>query len=119
MRADRGRLAQVVLNLVSNAVKFTPRGGRVAVECVGRADGSHDPNLVFIRVADTGIGIPHDKLDAVFEPFVQVDNSAGRLGGVGLGLTISRDFARGMGGDLRVRSTPGAGTAFTLTLLRA
>ena len=75
---------------------------------------------MFLRVADTGVGIPHEKLESVFEPFVQVDTSlTGRVAGAGLGLAISRDLARGMGGDIRVRSTVGRGTAFTLSLRRA
>jgi len=120
VQADRDKLTQVVINLLSNAVKFTPSGGRVTIECVVRGDGSNDPNTVFLRVADTGIGIPAEKMDSVFEPFVQVDASpAGRASGAGLGLAISRDLARGMGGDLRVRSTVNVGTTFTVTLPRA
>jgi signal transduction histidine kinase len=117
VRADGDKLAQILLNLLSNATKFTPDGGRVTLECVARADGTGDPDIVYIRVADTGVGIPREKLGAVFEPFVQVDTSlTGRVAGAGLGLAISRDLARGMGGDIRVRSTVGRGTAFTLTL---
>jgi signal transduction histidine kinase len=119
VRADGDKVAQILLNLLSNAVKFTGKGGRVTLDCAGRADGSEDPGVVFLRVADTGVGIPHEKLDAVFEPFVQVDTSlTGRVAGAGLGLAISRDLARGMGGDLRARSTVGTGTAFTLSLPR-
>ena len=115
--ADREKLVQVLLNLVSNAVKFTPNGGTVTVECADRADGTGDPAFVFLRVRDTGVGIPRDKLDQIFEPFVQVDTStAGRAAGAGLGLAISRDLARGMGGDLRARSTPGVGSTLTLQL---
>jgi signal transduction histidine kinase len=120
VRADADKMAQILLNLLSNAMKFTRDGGRVSLECIGRADGSEDPGVVFLRVADTGVGIPQEKLDAVFEPFVQVDTSlTGRVAGAGLGLAISRDLARGMGGDIRVRSTVGEGTAFTLSLPRA
>jgi len=120
VRADRDKLVQVLLNLLSNALKFTPAGGRVTVECTARGDGSGDPATVFLRVTDTGAGIPRDKFDAVFEPFVQVDATpAGRVAGAGLGLAISRDLARGMGGDLRVRSTVGVGTTFTVALPRA
>ena len=120
VRADREKLVQVLLNLLSNAVKFTPAGGRVALSCVHRADDTDDPTTVFLQVADTGVGIPRDKFDAVFEPFVQVDASpAGRVAGAGLGLAISRDLARGMGGDLRVRSDVGVGTTFTVALPRA
>ena len=118
--ADRDKLIQVLLNLLSNAVKFTPSGGKVRVECAERSDGSGDPDTVFLRVSDTGVGIPRDKLVEIFDPFIQVDMSAtGRKGGTGLGLAISRDLTRGMGGDLRVRSTVGGGTTFTVALPRA
>jgi PAS domain S-box-containing protein len=116
-RADREKVQQIVINLLGNAVKFTPPGGRVTVDAASRADR---PGVVYLRVSDTGIGIPHEKQAAVFEPFVQVDMSRTRRSeGTGLGLTISRDLARGMGGDLRVRSEPGRGSTFTLTLPRA
>lgn len=118
--ADRDKLIQVLLNLLSNAVKFTPSGGEVRVECPERSDGSGDPDTVYLRVFDTGVGIPREKLAEIFEPFIQVDMSAtGRKGGTGLGLAISRDLTRGMGGDLRVRSTVGGGTTFTIALPRA
>jgi signal transduction histidine kinase len=118
--ADRDKLVQVLLNLVSNAVKFTPAGGRVTLDCAERADGSGPSEMVFLRVTDSGVGIPHAKLSAVFEPFVQVDSTlAGRSGGAGLGLAISRDLARGMGGDVRVRSELGAGASFTIALPRS
>jgi signal transduction histidine kinase len=120
VQADRDKLTQVIINLLSNAVKFTPSGGRVTIECVARRDGSSDPETIFLRVADTGIGIPSEKMDTVFEPFVQVDASpAGRASGAGLGLAISRELARGMGGDLRVRSKVNVGTTFTVALPRA
>jgi PAS domain S-box-containing protein len=116
-RADREKVQQIVINLLSNAIKFTPPGGRVSVDAAGRAER---PDVVYLRVADTGIGIPPEKQAAVFEPFVQVDMSRTRRSeGTGLGLAISRDLARGMGGDLRVRSEEGRGSTFTLTLPRA
>jgi signal transduction histidine kinase len=118
--ADRDRLAQVLLNLLSNASKFTGAGGRVTVELApARADGDGD-GTVHLRVRDTGVGIPADKLDMIFEPFVQVRSiySPG-AGGTGLGLAISRDLARGMGGDLQVASAPGEGSTFTVVLRRA
>jgi len=119
VRADREKLVQVLLNLVGNAVKFTPSGGVVTVECAARADDDGDLRVAYLRVRDTGIGIPRDRLESVFEPFVQVDTTpAGRAAGMGLGLAISRDLARGMGGDLRARSTPGGGSTFTVTLPR-
>jgi PAS domain S-box-containing protein len=117
--ADREKLAQVLLNLLSNAVKFTPAGGRVTIELTDRADGSAPADRVFLRVADTGVGIPRDKLEAVFEPFVQVRGAyTPGPGGTGLGLAISRDLARGMGGDLRARSAEGRGSTFTIALQR-
>ena len=111
-RADREKVQQIVINLLSNALKFTPAGGRVRVEA--RRGG---PGTVSLSVADTGIGIAADKQASVFDPFVQVDMSRTRRSeGSGLGLAISRDLARGMGGDLRVESAPGVGSTFTLTL---
>jgi signal transduction histidine kinase len=117
--ADREKLGQIFLNLLSNAIKFTPSGGHVVVSFATREDGSGPTEMAFFQVADTGIGIPHEKLDAIFEPFVQVRTSYARaIGGTGLGLAISRDLARGMGGDLRVRSDEGRGSTFTVTLRR-
>jgi PAS domain S-box-containing protein len=111
--ADRERLEQVVLNLLTNAVKFTDRGGGVVLEWEA-TDGD-----VAIRVRDTGRGIPRDRLDVIFEPFVQVDPTLTRASeGTGLGLAISRDLARAMGGDLTVQSEEGRGSTFTLTLPR-
>jgi signal transduction histidine kinase len=111
VRADGERARQIVLNLLTNAAKFTPSGGSVEVAC--EADGA----AVRIHVRDTGVGIPPDKLEAVFEPFVQVDSGLTRpQDGVGLGLAISRELARAMGGDLTAESTPGRGSVFTLTL---
>lgn len=100
-----------MLNLLSNAVKFTPPRGQIDVRCE-QVDGR-----VFIRVHDTGIGIAADRLDSVFEPFVQVHRTLTEpTGGVGLGLAISRDLARAMGGDLHAESTVGTGSTFTLDL---
>lgn len=116
--ADREKLRQVVLNLLSNAVKFTRPGGSILVETAERADGTQPGDRVFLRVCDSGIGIPEDKLEAVFEPFVQVRSSDGvPREGTGLGLAISRDLIRGMGGELRARSGP-AGSRFTVELRR-
>jgi len=108
---DRAKVEQIVLNLLSNAVKFTPPGGRISVSTF-RADG-----LSGIRVADTGMGIPGEKLESIFEPFVQVGRSlVSPHEGAGLGLAISRDLARAMKGDLVVSSTLGVGSTFDLTL---
>jgi PAS domain S-box-containing protein len=110
-RADREKLQQILLNLLTNAIKFTEPGGEVRVECVGRGD------RVEIAVRDTGIGIATEKLAQVFEPFVQVDQRLTRQNeGVGLGLAISRDLARGMDGDLTAESDLGVGSTFVLTL---
>jgi signal transduction histidine kinase len=111
VRADRDKLRQILLNLVSNAVKFTPAGGHITVEC--RASGRN----ATITVRDTGIGIPADKVDAVFEPFVQVGTQLNREG-TGLGLSISRELARAMQGDLSATSILGTGSAFTVTVPR-
>jgi signal transduction histidine kinase len=113
-RADDEKLRQVLVNLLSNAVKFTDPGG--CVELAAEADGE----VVRVHVRDTGLGIPTDKLKAIFEPFVQVRSDLTRTAeGTGLGLAISRDLARGMGGDLTVESALGKGSTFTLTLPRA
>jgi len=113
VRADREKVRQIVVNLVSNACKFTPRGGSIDVECVSRE------RSVELRVRDSGPGIPTHKLEAIFEPFVQLENPLTRsTAGTGLGLAISRELARAMGGDLRASSTLGAGSMFTLTLPR-
>jgi signal transduction histidine kinase len=112
--ADREKLQQIVLNLLANATKFTPAGGSVELDC----DASGD--RVQVRVRDTGIGIAADQQEAIFQPFVQVDTGlVRRYEGVGLGLSISREFAREMGGDLTVSSAPGRGSTFILTLPRA
>jgi signal transduction histidine kinase len=111
VRADSGRFEQILLNLLSNAIRFTPAGGRVTVS-VAERDG-----LAEIVVADTGIGVPPGKLEAIFEPFYQVQSGLTRtVGGTGLGLTISRALARAMGGDLTASSDGQNGATFTLTL---
>jgi len=129
VRADREKLQQILLNLLGNAVKFTDsrgRGsGRIEVTCTitdaanGRSGASPAAGgrRVHLHVRDTGVGITPEKLASVFEPFVQVDQRLTRPHeGVGLGLAISRDLARGMGGDLTAESVVGAGSTFTLTL---
>ena len=111
--ADKDRVEQILINLVSNAAKFTPEGGRVALDC------GEDESRVHFHVTDTGVGIPVDKLRAIFEPFVQVRTGFTRPhDGVGLGLAISRDLARKMHGDLEVASSEGQGSRFTVTLPR-
>jgi signal transduction histidine kinase len=116
-RADREKTQQILLNLLSNAIKFTPASGRITVEvspCPER------PRMAAISVRDTGPGIPPTKLEQIFEPFVQLGGRSASSGaGLGLGLAISRDLARGMGGDLAAVSTVGEGATFTLLLARA
>ena len=113
VRGDSEKVQQIILNLLTNAIKFTNDGGRIEITCDTR------PDTVGINVIDTGRGIPSDKLGSIFDPFVQVDSRLTRTQeGVGLGLAISRDLARGMGGDLTVTSTPGDGSTFTLRLPR-
>ncbi len=120
---DEDRVRQVLVNLLSNALKFTPAGGKVTVECGVTDRPGVDARLhgsrtwVFLRVTDTGIGIPAAQLPAIFDPFVQVSSGHTRTqGGSGLGLTISRRLARLMRGDITVRSSEGQGSAFTLWL---
>ncbi|MEO7086918.1 MAG: ATP-binding protein [Gemmatimonadaceae bacterium] len=113
--ADREKLEQVLLNLLSNAAKFTDDGGNVDV--VVSKTCADSKRRVQISVSDTGIGIPNDKLGAIFEPFVQVGRTTkSNHEGTGLGLAISRDLARAMGGDIVVSSVVGRGSTFTLTL---
>jgi signal transduction histidine kinase len=112
--ADRTKLEQVLLNLLTNAIKFTPAGGILAV------DAEVGEERVRIDVRDTGIGIPPDQIDSIFEPFVQVGRSlSSGVEGAGLGLAISRELARAMDGDLTAASEPGRGSTFSLTMPRA
>ncbi len=112
---DPVRLRQIVMNLVSNAVKFT-QGGDVVV-IVRRASSDGGPPGLRISVRDTGIGIPRDRLDRLFQPFSQVDASTTRrFGGTGLGLAITRRLAERMGGDVTVESEPGRGSEFAVTI---
>jgi signal transduction histidine kinase len=112
--ADREKVQQIVLNLLTNAIKFTSPGGMVEIESI-----IHD-NRVLLRVVDTGVGIPDDMLEKVFQPFIQVDSTRSRSAeGTGLGLAISRDLARGMKGDLSAQSKVGEGSSFQLELPRS
>jgi len=114
VRTDPDKLRQIMINLLSNAVKFTPEGGRI------RLYTTAGEKTVSIHVNDTGPGIPRDKQEAVFEPFVQLDRGLTRTtNGTGLGLAISRGLARGMGADLTLESEEGVGSTFTLSLPRA
>jgi signal transduction histidine kinase len=112
IQADRDKLRQCLVNLCSNAVKFTPAGGSITV--------SAEPvpyDRVAIHVADTGIGITEENIGKVFDVFFQVDGSSTReYGGAGLGLAIVKSFVEAHGGQVAVYSTPGTGSVFTMTL---
>ena len=110
-RGDEDKVRQILINLLSNSIKFTSRDGNISVLCTS-SDGT-----LRVEVKDDGSGIPKDKLEAIFEPFVQVGRDfSSPQGGTGLGLAISRDLARRMGGDLLVSSRLGKGSTFTLVL---
>lgn len=107
MRTDPGKLRQILVNLLSNAVKFTSQGGITVTTGVEGGD-------LVVRVADTGVGISADHKDRIFEPFWQVEQKATRrVGGTGLGLTVTRRLARLLGGDVTVESAAGEGAVFT------
>jgi PAS domain S-box-containing protein len=111
---DRQRVDQILLNLLSNAIKYTAAGGSVTIKCAVSAKAAS------IAVADTGKGVPREKQETIFEPFVQLGRSLSSAHeGMGLGLSISRDLARAMAGDLTVSSKVGEGSTFTLTLPRS
>jgi signal transduction histidine kinase len=114
VRADYERVRQILLNLLTNAIKFTAAGGSVTVSCAASSDS------VSLSVVDTGRGIESTKLERIFEPFVQVDRHLTNVSqqGVGLGLAISRDLARRMGGDITAQSEVGKGSTFALVLPR-
>jgi two-component system, OmpR family, sensor histidine kinase SenX3 len=113
VRGDETQLASMFTNLVDNAVKYTPPGGRV--EVTGGFEGSE----VVIRISDTGIGIPEGKLPRIFERFYRVDKARSKeTGGTGLGLSIVRHIAENHGGRVAVESTPGEGSTFTVYLPR-
>jgi signal transduction histidine kinase len=110
---DPDRLQQILLNLLSNAIKFTPPGGKITVNCGPTKDRMR------VKVTDSGIGIPPDKLEQIFEPFIQLarGQTAGAVG-TGLGLSISRDLARAMGAELTAESKLDEGSTFILSLPR-
>jgi signal transduction histidine kinase len=120
---DEARVRQILVILLSNALKFTDRGGTITVSCGTTPTPDEEATLVgdgpwtFIRVADTGIGISETEAETVFQPFVQANpGNTRRQGGAGLGLAIGLELARRMGGDLTLRSAPGEGSSFTLWL---
>ena len=113
-RADPVKLRQILINVLGNAIKFTPRHGRIELSASRLGD------RISIRVSDTGIGIPADKIERVFDPFFQGQTGTTReYPGVGLGLSISRDFARAMGGDIDLQSVSGEGSVVTIELAAA
>ncbi len=112
LHTDRAKVRQCLLNLLTNAAKFTDDG-----EITLSVDRCANPERVRFCVRDTGIGIEADKLDRIFEPFSQAtEATATHYGGTGLGLSIARNFARLLGGELEVDSTPGNGSQFTMSL---
>jgi signal transduction histidine kinase len=113
VQGDREKVLQIVLNLLANAVKFTPEGGRISLS----AEHVTGDGTIAITVNDTGRGIPPDQLARIFEPFVQVGRrSTGADAGAGLGLAISRELARSMNGEITVTSAEGTGSTFIVTL---
>ena len=125
-RGDAQRVEQILLNLLSNGVKFTPNGGWVEIGCTVEADGPTDSDVppadswVKVTVVDSGVGIPEARISELFEPFVQADSGyTRRHGGAGLGLSISRRLARLMGGDVTAEPHPGGGSRFSLWLPEA
>ena len=115
MVGDAGRIRQILINLVGNAIKFTPRGYvLIDVSCV---EQTSDEALLEFSVQDTGIGIPAGQVESLFDQFTQVDASTTRkFGGTGLGLAISKQLVQQMGGTIRVASVPGEGSTFSFML---
>ncbi|MDR1797321.1 MAG: response regulator [Clostridiales Family XIII bacterium] len=116
LHGDEKRLRQVILNLLSNATKFTPPGGSIRLSCTYEAGEGEEPGLVRVSVADTGIGISKQQQAHLFESFVQANDSVvGKYGGTGLGLAISKRIVGLMGGTFQLESAPGKGSTFTFT----
>jgi signal transduction histidine kinase/CheY-like chemotaxis protein/HPt (histidine-containing phosphotransfer) domain-containing protein len=114
VRSDPHRLKQLLMNLMNNAIKFTSEG---SVMLIAKIEDTKPNGRLRLEVRDSGIGIPADKLDTIFQPFVQADSSVTRkYGGTGLGLAISLRIAQALGGDLSVKSTPGQGSTFSATI---
>ena len=114
MYADETKTRQIIINLISNACKFTNNG-----KVILSASAEDNSDFIIFEITDTGIGIPEDKIDKLFQDFVQADSSTTKqYGGTGLGLSLSRHFAELMGGTITVRSTPNIGSTFTVKLKR-
>lgn len=108
---DKGKTKQIIINLVYNAIKFTPTGGRITISA------SKEDRFIKITVSDTGCGINEDQLEKIFERFYQIDSSSTRkVGGTGIGLSIVKEFVELHGGEISVESKPGEGSIFTFTL---
>ncbi|MFN3201681.1 MAG: sensor histidine kinase [Bradymonadia bacterium] len=117
IKVDTYKIRQVLINLLSNAVKFTPAAGQIQVQVTAQGAPGVPEARVFFSVTDTGIGIPGDKLERIFETFFQVDNSSTReYGGTGLGLAIVKNFVESHGGEVKVSSEPGRGSTFAFDL---
>ena len=111
IKGDRARIEQVLMNIMSNALKYTPEGGKIDV-----FSGSTDTD-VWVRIDDTGVGIPPEDLSRVFDRFYRVEKARSRgAGGTGLGLSIAKEIVSKHGGDIKIESTPGSGTSVTITL---
>lgn len=111
IEGDKSRIEQVILNIVSNAVRYTPEGGRIVISAKKAED------KVDIKVEDNGIGVPEEDLPHIFERFYRVDKARSRsMGGTGLGLAISREIVVRHGGTITIQSQLGRGTAVTVTL---
>lgn len=119
VRADRDRLQQIILNLLTNALKYNRPGGSITMTCEVQSEtpGESHGSTAVVCIADTGTGIAADKMEAIFDPFVQLGRgTSSPVDGVGLGLAIGRTLARAMGGDITVASTVGSGSTFTVTV---
>jgi signal transduction histidine kinase len=112
VRCDGTRIAQVLNNLLSNAIKYSPQGGQVRVGLTST------PEAVWVAVTDSGVGIPAEEQESIFEPFRRSSNTQGTIPGVGLGLAVARRIIEAHGGHIEVQSQLGAGTTFRFTLPR-
>ena len=114
---DPDKLQVIVTTLLSNAIKFSNSAGRIIVDVATRPE---NPDFVFLRVSDTGVGVPRDQFVWIFEPLAQASEGPRRVAeGLGLSLTMCRELAHGMGGDVRVRSPESGGAVFTVALRRS